>query len=367
METASKNHYIIILAGGGGTRLWPKSRVRKPKQFLKIGTKQTLLGETFKRVKDLVPVENILIVTSEDHATETQNQLPGLPPENILAEPVPRGTAAAIGLALINIHKRNPDAIVVSLASDHLIKKSKEFQAVLTAAFAAAERGDYLVVIGIPPTRPDTGLGYIHVAKKLFEENKKAVFSVESFTEKPDFATAQAFLATKEYFWNASYFAASCKTFLASFKEYLPSYFRGLKEVEIEMGKETEKEVTRRIWESLEDVAIDYGIMEKAKNLVMIPGDFGWSDIGNWAIIHEMSEPALEGNVIIGDEEGKHIALDTKGCLIHSNGRLIATIGLKDLVIVDTLDAILICPKDKVQEVKKIVEILKKEKRHEYL
>lgn len=367
MAQTLKDCYVAILAGGGGTRLWPKSRVRKPKQFLKLSGKNTLFVETLKRSLKLVPYERILVVINPDYLEEVQAEAPELPRENILIEPEGKSTAAAIGLAVVHAHKRNPDAIVASLASDHLVKKTNEFCRVFTTAFEAARKDKNLVIVGIHPAHADTGLGYIHVKKKLFEIDKTPVFSVESFTEKPDLTTAEAFLATKEYFWNASYFIAQTSVFLGAFKAHMPKHYSGLMAVEAAIGTEKEEEITRGVWQSLDSIAIDYGIMEKADNLVMIPADFGWSDIGSWAVLHEVSSSGLEGNVVIGDGEGRHLSLGTKGCLIHSNGRLIATIGLSDMVIIDTLDALLICPKDKVQEVKKIVEILKKEKRHEHL
>lgn len=359
--------YVILLAGGGGTRLWPKSRVRKPKQFLKLTGKSTLFVETVRRVLPLVPYEKIYVVTNENYLEEIRNEVPDLPQENILVEPEGKGTAAAIGLGIIHVHKKNPQAIVASLACDHLVKRPGEFRRVLTAAYEAARRDENLVTIGIHPTHADTGLGYIHVEKKVFEVDKIPVFTVESFREKPDLPTAQAFIATKEYFWNASYFIGKTSVFLAAFKRFMPKLYNGLTEVEGVIKTEGEAEVIRQVWQRLDEVPIDYGVMEKAKNLVMIAADVGWSDIGNWAVLHEVSKPTLEGNVIIGDEDGQHLSLGTKGCLIHSNGRLIATIGLSDMIVIDTLDALLICPKDKVQEVKKIVELLKKEKRFEHL
>lgn len=362
-----KDCYVILLAGGGGTRLWPKSRIRKPKQFLKLTGQNTLFVETIKRVLPLVPYERIFIVTNEAYLSEVQNQAPDLPLENILIEPQGKSTAAAIGLAITYIHKRNPQGIAASLACDHLIKKPNEFRKVLATGFEAAQKDSYLVTIGIHPTHADTGLGYIHVDSKIFEVDKKPVFTVESFTEKPDLPTAEAFLATKEYFWNASYFIGKVSVFLEAFKRFMPKLHKGLSDIEQAVGTEREKESIQAVWQGLDEVPIDYGIMEKAKNLVMIPADVGWSDIGNWAVLHDVSKSTAEGNVIIGGDEGRHLSLGTKGCLIHSNGRLIATIGLSDMVVVDTLDALLICPKDKVQEVKKIVEILKKEKRNEHL
>lgn len=367
MVQTLKNHYVILLAGGSGTRLWPKSRVRKPKQFLRLAGKTTLFIDAVRRVVPVVSYEKIFVVTNEDYVAEIQNEAPNLPRKNILIEPEGKSTASAIGLAVAHIHKKNPQAVVASLACDHLVKKPGEFREVLQAAFEAAKRDENLVIIGIHPTHADTGLGYIHVKEKLLEIGGRPVFKVENFTEKPDLPTAEAFLATKEYFWNASYFVAKTSVFLAAFKEYMPKLYEGLEKIEKAIGTKQESEVVGKVWQGLEEMPIDYGVIEKAKNLVMIPANVGWSDIGNWAVLHEVLTPTEEGNVIIGDEEGRHLSLGTKGCLIHSNGRLIATIGLDDMVIVDTLDALLICPKDKVQEVKKIVEILKKEKRHENL
>lgn len=361
------NFYGVIMAGGGGSRLWPKSRSRRPKQFLKLTSHKTMLQETLQRVTPLIPINNIYIVTTNQYVEEVRFELPNLPEENVLIEPVSRNTAIAIGLSAVHIQKLNPQALITTLASDHLINNPKEFRATLVRALMAAQKGDYLMTIGIHPTEPHIGFGYIHSNGLKFKVNGYPVFKVESFTEKPNLATAQAYIATGEYFWNANINAYQVKNILDSFKKHMPKLYRGLVKLEESLNTAHYKEVLSSLYENTESVAIDTGILEKAKNVLMVPGDFGWSDIGSWRELHELSPLSIDGNVMLGDESGEHLFLDTQNCLIHSSGRLVATIGLKNMIIVDTVDALLVCPKERAQEVKDLVERIKKQKRVEYL
>lgn len=352
----------MILAGGGGTRLWPKSRQLFPKQFLKFGEEKTLLQETCSRVDFWLAKENIYVVTTKEQLAEVKKQLPEVPAQNILVEPFGKNTAPSIGLAILTIANKNPNAVIGSFASDHLIKDKEEFLKVIGTCFLQATYSDDIVTVGIPPTKADEGLGYIHIGKQLETVERRPVFSVKSFVEKPDLTLAKAFVASGEYFWNASYFIASAQTFISAYKQFLPKVWEILEKMVKVSPVEKEK-----LWRGLPAIAIDYGIMEKAKNLVMITGDFGWSDLGSWSVLFEVSPKSVNGNVFLGETGGKHVGIDTKDCLIYSDDRLIATIGVSDLVVVESADAILIASKNRAQEVKKIVEKLKSEEKNEYI
>lgn len=357
------NHYIVILAGGGGTRLWPRSRKNTPKQFLKLVSDFSMLQETAKRVESMIENDHLYVVVAGDYAHQVEDQLPNIPKENILVEPSPKGSAAAAALAAIHILKKDPDAIMSTLASDHLIEKESEFRRILGVTQDGAEKGDYLITIGILPTYAHTGLGYIHSGPEKMTTRKQPIFEVESFTEKPNLATAQAFVATGEYFWNANINSYRAQALLNAFRQYMPTHYEALMKVSSSLGTKSEKEVLEREWSQIENVPIDYGILEKANNVLIVPGDFGWSDIGDWNVLYEVSSRFPEDNVLTGIGDGEHIGVDTTGCLIHSDNRLVATIGVQDLVIVDTPDALLICPRDRAQEVKKIVEKLSIDKK----
>lgn len=363
MSEKKDNCYIVILAGGGGTRLWPRSRKSTPKQFLKLVSDLSMLQETAKRVESLVDPEHLYVVVAGDYSKKVKEQLPDIPEENILAEPSPKGSAAAAGLAAIHILKKDPDAVISTLASDHLIKKEAEFRHILGVTQDGAQSGEYLITIGIVPTYPHTGLGYIHIGPERMKARKQPIFEVESFTEKPNLATAQAFVATGEYFWNANINSYRAQTLINALRNFMPEHYEGLMRVQDSIGTSQEQEVLEREWAKMENVAIDYGILEKAKNVMIVPGDFGWSDIGDWNVLYEVAAKHPEANVLTGLGDGEHIGIDTAGCLIHSDDRLVATVGISDLVIVDTPDALLIIPRERAQEVKKIVEKLNEDKK----
>lgn len=361
------NRYIVILAGGGGTRLWPRSRKSTPKQFLKLVSDLSMLQETAARVDSLITPNELYVVVAGDYASKVSEQLPLIPKENILVEPTPKGSAAAAGLAAIHILKKDPEAVISTLASDHLIEKPAEFRHILAVTQDAAEKGDYFVTIGIVPGFPHTGLGYIHIGPEKFTLRKQAVFEVESFTEKPNLPTAQAFVATGEYFWNANINSYRAQTLMDQMRTFMPDHYEGLIKVQSSLGTKAADEVLNREWAKMENVAIDYGILEKSSNVLMVPGEFGWSDIGDYSVLYEVISKHPEANVLTGLGDGAHLGIDTVGCFIHSDNRLVATIGLQDLVIVDTPDALLICPRERAQEVKKIVEELNASKKTQLL
>jgi mannose-1-phosphate guanylyltransferase len=361
-KSSGINKYGVILAGGGGTRLWPKSRNSLPKQFMNLGPDRTLLQDTFCRLRKFLNKENIFIVTIKNYLSEVKKELPEVREENILIEPSSKNTAASIALAVWEISKICDNCVIGSFASDHLIKNEKRFIEILETAYAASENTSDIITIGIPPTKADDGLGYVHIGSQILEVNSMPIFKVQRFLEKPDMALAKAFYASGEYFWNASYFVAKASTFREAYKTHLPDVLNVIKKMDGLNQKQKNE-----IWENLKNIAVDYGIMEKSSNISMVTGDFGWSDIGNWAVLSEVSPKSANGNVLLGDIDKKTILIDSKNCLVYGNGKLIALVGVSDLIIVEDKDAILVTTKDKVQKVKQVVEKLKSENKNDFL
>jgi mannose-1-phosphate guanylyltransferase len=359
----AKENYIVILAGGGGTRLWPKSRAKTPKQFLKILNDKTLFQETINRISGSYPFSNIFVVANKRFASEIKKEAPSIPAENILAEPSPKNTAAAIGFAAAKIARKNPDAIMSTIAADHYVKGKEKFIKVLSVSQKAAASGDYLIIMGITPSHPHTGLGYIHKGNKKLAFEGVPLFEVKGFKEKPNEATALRYFESGEYFWNANINTYRVSSILDSITLYFPELSKVLDKVRA--GK-SEKEI-KSGWEQLSPEPIDTAILEKAKNVLVVKAEFSWFDVGDWSSIHSILSDEPEVNILVGEEPYTHLEVDTKGCLIHGTSKLIATVGLRDLVIVDTPDILMICPKNRAQDVKKLVEKLAEEKKHDYL
>lgn len=370
MSENLENYYAVILAGGGGTRLWPASRKAHPKHLLKLLGEKTLIQTTFERVDGLITTENIYIITSKTHVKEVKEQLPKLPEKNIIGEPIAKNTAMAMGTAAAVIHSRNPNASIIYLAADHVIKNEERFRMNALAALNVASSGDYIVAVGIKPESPHTGLGYIKIGKELEELSKVAkkgfVFKGIEFKEKPNLVTAQSFLASGQYLWNANLYSWSTNSIMKALEEYSPEVYKAVKEISDKAGKEDLDKLLGNVYGKLgKPDSIDYEVSEKVKNLVVIPGDFGWSDVGDWKVVFDLKQKNISG--VASSDETEVINIGSKNLLIEAGKKLVAAVGVEDLIIIDTGDTLLIAKNDVTQDVKKVVEKLKEEKKEEYL
>ncbi len=346
--------YPVIMAGGSGTRFWPLSRSKRPKQFLPLATELPLIVETVNRMNGLATPKETLVVCGKAHAPTVHRLLKGVPKKNVLVEPQARNTAPAIGLAAAHVAARDPDGILLVLPSDHHIADVKGFQRALAAAVKVAKEG-YLVTIGIKPTAPETGFGYIQLGQPLAGTARKA----QRFVEKPDRATAEQYLASGDYVWNGGIFVFRAQEILNAFATHLPEMEHPLEEIRASVGKKSAPAVLKKMFARMPAVSIDYGVMEKAGNIAVVPGDFGWSDLGSFAAIPEVSKADAQGNVVRG--EGA-IVIDSRDCVVLAQKRPLAVVGLTGMVVVDSGDAVLVLPKERSQDVRKVVEALKARK-----
>ncbi len=345
---------IVILAGGVGTRLWPESRQARPKQLLNLVSERTMLQETADRVLPLVGPQNVYVVTARPYVRAVARQLPQAPAANVIGEPMGRGSGPAIGLAAALLDGAG-DEVLAFLPADHHISDPSGFRRALQAAEEVARDG-YLVTLGIRPTAPFTGYGYIQQGQELGLHQGLPSYKVARFTEKPDIANARAFVESGQYSWNAGMFVGMARTFMEEIALHLPGLACRLATIQAVRGTRKERAVLNSVWPDVEVVTIDYGVMEKTHRAAVIPVNIGWSDVGDWATLADVLESDANGNAV----RGQHLGIDTSGCLIRGRGdRLIATVGLRDLVIVDAGDALLICPKARSQEARRIVERLR--------
>ena len=352
----------VIMAGGHGTRFWPKSRRSTPKQLLQIIGDRSMIGKTVDRMTPVIPKENIFAVINVSHLEDTKKHT-GLPDQNIIVEPVGRNTAPCIGLAAVYLERKDPEGVMIVLPADHYIEDEEAFRKTLLAAKETVSDKEYLVTLGIRPESPSTGFGYIEKGDILGQSGDREIFRVRRFTEKPDINTAEKFLEKGSFLWNSGMFIWKVSTILEEIKTHLPSLHKGLEEIRQAIGTDREEKIIAEVYSNLESISIDYGVMEKSKIAVVIPSDFGWNDVGSWSALHELLEKDESGNLV----QGKCLTLETRDTIIHGRDKLIATLGVDGLVIVDTKDAILVTRKDKCQDVKKIVERLEKEGMDEYL
>lgn len=358
--------FAVIMAGGSGTRFWPLSREKMPKQLLKIGSEDTLIQQTVDRVLPLIEREHIFIVTNQGIAVDIETQLMqrfgGSWDRNLILEPEAKNTAPALGLSAIHLERIDPDGIMVVLSADHAIRNVKAFQECIRTAAAAAQQ-DYLVTLGIKPNRPETGYGYIKAGEPCRESGLSGVSRVERFVEKPDLKTAQGYLQSGQYYWNSGMFVWKVRAFLQEIERHLPSLHQGLMEVRKSIGSGREADTVRALFSRLDPVSIDYGIMEKTGRAAIVPADIGWSDVGSWTALEEVTDKDASGNIISGNV----IDIDSTDSVVYAEKRLVATIGLNNTIVVDTPDATLVCSRDRAQDVKRIVDELKKRKSEEHL
>jgi len=359
----NKNHYVAIMAGGIGSRFWPMSRTSLPKQFLDVlNTGKTLVQWTYERYAKFIPVENIYIVTSEEYVDIVKTQLPMLPIDNILAEPSKKNTAPCIAYISFKLAQINPDAKCIVAPSDHLILEEDRFQSIALEALDFVDHIKALVTLGIQPTHPNTGYGYIQYEGL---EVAKDVFKVKTFTEKPDLEIAKSFLESGDFLWNAGIFAWKISSILTAFEKYQPEMYELFDQEKMHFNTPAEKAAIQKIYPQCTNISIDIAIMEKANNVYVMPASFGWSDLGTWNSAYENMEKDYLGNAVASDNV---IVIDATKCMINSpKDKLVVVQGLDDFIVVDTKDVLLICSRDKEQSIKEYVAEVKRNKGDKYI
>ncbi len=359
----NKNLYVAIIAGGIGSRFWPKSRIGYPKQFLDIlNTGKTLIQYTFERFEQFVPKKNIFIVTSSEYETIVKDQLPGICEENVVSEPSRKNTAPCIAFISFKVMQKNPEAALIIAPADHLILDNAAFENTCKKAIHFIENHDALVTLGIKPTFPNTGYGYIQHADEAVENN---IYKVKTFTEKPNLELAKTFLVSGDFLWNAGIFIWKVSTIIKRFEMHQPEIYEIFFSEKEKLNTDDEKEAIEKIYPLCTSISIDYAIMEKADNVFVIPSSFGWSDLGTWASAYDNLEKDYLGNAIAGD---KVMIIDSTQCMISApHEKLLVLQGLDDFIVADTEDVLLICKKEKEQEIKEYVAEVKRNIGDKYL
>lgn len=362
-ETKRNNHYVAIMAGGIGSRFWPMSRTDFPKQFLDIlNTGRTLIQATYDRFVKFIPSENIYIVTSEQYRTLVAKQLPELRPENILCEPSRKNTAACVAYISYKLQLQNADANIICAPADHIVTDIESFQKICLDALHFTAHIKALLTLGIKPTHPNTGYGYIQFEQQAVSEN---IYKVKTFTEKPDKELAKTFIASGDFLWNAGIFVWQVKNIIKAFEKFLPEMHELFDSEKNNLNTENEHAAIERIYPQCVNISIDYGVMEKADNVYVMPSSFGWSDLGTWASAYDNLEKDYFENAVAGDNV---IVIDATKNIVHAdNKKLILLQGLDDFIVVDTKDVLLICKKEKEQEIKEYVAEIRRKKGDKYL
>ncbi len=348
-------NYAVILAGGVGERLWPKSRTSMPKHLQPIVGDKTMFRQTVDRIRGLVGPDRIYVVTAASQKKTILEQVPDIVPDHVIGEPMGKNTAAAIGAAAAIIQKRDAEAVMMSLHSDHYIENAENFRQVLDNCCSAAAETGALATIGIKPDCPNTGFGYIHMMKKLDLKYETDFYRVGSFKEKPDEKTARKYVDSGDYCWNSGMFIWKTSAILDEMKRNMPKLYEGCMRIQKAVGSTDYEKTLFEVYNSLDNIPIDTGIMEKAEHVIMAKATFDWDDVGSWLSLEKHVEKDADDNTV----QGEFVSIDSSGCIVVGDGTLITAIGVSDLVIVRTDDALLVCPKDRVQDVKKIVHKLK--------
>jgi len=351
------------MAGGSGTRFWPRSKTARPKQYLNIFGEKSLLQDTIERFETFTEDENIYIVSSATQAKVLEEQTPMLPKENLIYEPIGRNTLPCIGLAAMYAEIENPDGIMVVSPSDHLIQNNELFKDTVLAAAKIADERDGIVTIGITPTYPATGYGYVKTAEDITGQEKIKQFKVERFVEKPNEETATNYLEQGGFYWNSGLFVFKISVFLKAVEEFAPALFADLRKIQADLGKPTYEQTLDTIYRAVESISVDYGIMEHAKNIFLVEGNFDWNDLGSWESVYQTDKKDENGNAGMGEA----IFLDTKNSYVSTDEGLVAVVGLDDVIVVRDGNTTLVCKRDKAEDIKKIVEQLKAENKSKYL
>jgi mannose-1-phosphate guanylyltransferase len=343
--------HAAILAGGKGQRLWPKSRQSLPKHLLPLIGDKTMIQDTVARLQGVVPDENILVVTEVGQQKLIAEQLPRIPASNILIEPEGRNTAASIALAAVHIDKKDPEGIMISLHSDNWVGDLDTFRRILRDSCVVAERTGRLGTVGITPSSPATGFGYIHVGEELDLSLASTFWEGRKFVEKPDRQAAEEYVASGEYYWNGGMFIWKNSAILEALRQFMPDLYEGCLSIKDVLGSEAEQKEVARVYSRLQNIPIDRGVMEEASNIFVAKGDFPWDDVGTWTSIQNHFPPDVKGNVVLGQFE----EIDCENCIVVGDETLIAAVGVSDLILVKTHDALLICRKDRAEEVRNLV------------
>jgi mannose-1-phosphate guanylyltransferase len=359
----NKHHYVVIMAGGIGTRFWPMSRTNFPKQFLDIlGIGKTLIQTTYDRFASFIPLENIYVVTSEEYVNIVKKQLPHLPLQNILAEPSRKNTAPCIAYISFKLNKLDPNALMIVAPADHLISDNIAFTKVSLEALSFVKKHNAFITLGINPTYPNTGYGYLQYEQPSVSDN---VYKVKTFTEKPNLELAKTFISSGEFLWNAGIFVWQVKNIIVAFEKYLPEIYDLFLSQRDKFNTPEEESALHQIYPFTTSISIDFGIMEKADNVYVIPSSFGWSDLGTWNSAYENLQKDTQANAVSGTNV---MMVDTSNCIVHTpENKLVVLQGLNDFIVVDTGDVLLICKKDKEQEIKEFVGDVKRQKGDKFL
>ena len=358
-----KNLFTLIMAGGAGTRFWPRSKAARPKQYLNIFGDESLLQSTILRFSLFTETEKIYIVSGKDQAKVLEEQTPMLPKQNLIYEPVGKNTLPCIGLAAMFAEIENPDGVMVVSPSDHLIENNELFRDTVMAAVKIAEEKDGIVTIGITPAFPATGYGYVKTAENITGSEEISQFKVERFVEKPNETTARGYIEQGGYYWNSGLFVFKIAVFLDAVKQFAPALYADLRKIQAELGKPSFEQTLDTIYRAVEGISVDYGIMEHAKNIYLVEGNFVWNDLGSWESVYLNSEKDDNGNAVTGEA----VIVDSKNSYVFAEKGVVALVGLDDVIVVQDGDTLLVCKRNKAEEIKKVVDQLKATGKTHYL